>query len=659
MNVITIDFETRSTTDLQAYGRHNYMSDPNFKIILMAVKIDNEPTKVYEFPTKEEIANLMDMAEMMEAKIFAHNAAFEIGCINTLGIDTHTSGKSSNWRDTQLLGYYHGLPGKLADLGEYLKIKSRKLTTGKELIDLFTKPISDRLRAKHNIPADKLFWEKEDFPDKWEMFKEYCLVDVDACYEIMTVLPEVPDFVWDEWLTNLQIVTRGILVDREFCEIASQDVANEKAECIEELKRLTGITNPSSRNQLKQYFRDFHELDIESLNKETIGILLASDNVKPLTKTILSLFSTISKTSCAKYDKFQDMIGSDNKLRDFLNFYGARTGRWSSWGVQIHNMKRIDGMARYKDLREEAKNYILPMLETDLSEIYSRLLRTVIVAPKGKKLIIADFAQIEARVLQWLARDDKTLDIFRSGKDYYTYTASNMFNKSYDEISKDSPERQKGKTASLALGYGGAVGALERGSGKDMTLPEKLALIKLWRGANKKVVELWSIVEAAFIKCVTMKTETILNIGVKDQLLFNYRTLAGKPAVTITFPSGRVMWYPDVKMQGKDYVFYGKASEDQFYASYTKIWGGFLTENITQAIARDCLQTFINKLRKENYVVAFHVHDEVIIEYDPSKTSYYVGEEKTLQHILDISKEVIYEGLPVIAEPKASIIYDK
>lgn len=657
--VVTIDFETRSSKDLKKVGRHNYMNDPHFKIILMAIKEDNQPTLVLENPTREEVEDIINNVytdyHIKKTTIWAHNAAFEIGSIEAIDVNSHTSTKSSMWRDTMILCAYHGLPISLENASSYMKLTNGKLTTGKELIDLFTKPITEKMRKKHNVPEDKIFWEKEDFPEKWAMFVEYCRGDVDACYEIHKKLPAVPDFVWDEWLCNLQITRHGISVDRNFCEIAYNDIKIEEERCIEELEKLTGVDIQKSRNKMKVWLKDFAKIDVDSLNKEVMAQLLASDKVNATTKKVLQLFSTITKTSVVKYERFQELIGEDDdKLYDFLNFYGARTGRWSSWGVQIHNMKRLDEMASVcGEIRKEAKAGMLPMFYDDLSYLYSRMIRTTIVAPRGKKLIIADFAQIEARVLQWLAGDQTTLDIFRSGKDYYTYTAATMFNKKYEDIPKDSEDRRKGKVASLALGYGGAVGALDRGAGKDMTLPEKLSLIQLWRKANDKVVKLWATVEAAFIKTFVTKGKVVLPIGVEDELVFEYKLLLGKPAVTIKFPSGRVMWYPDVKAHGNSYVFFGKSSEDQYAETYTNAYGGFLTENITQAIARDCLQMYINRIRNAGYQVAFHVHDEVILEVEDEKV------EEALDFALKASKEVIYKGLPVVAEPKASIFYDK
>lgn len=653
---VTIDFETRSVVDLKLHGRARYMSDPSFKPIVMAVKKDKAETQVYTMPSADIIRKVIDDAVKEGSFIVAHNAAFEIGTCEALKIDSHTKGKTSLWRDTMVKCQYHGIPFSLENAGNYLKLKTRKLTIGKDLIRIFSEPISARERIANNVPADKIFWEPEDKPDKWAAFLEYCKYDVDTTDELDDVLPDIPEHVWEEWLINLNINRRGVLIDREFCEIATKDLLEEEEASLSKLKALTGLENPKSRAQLKVWLKDFSNLDIISLNKETIKELLNTESVDARTKEVLSLFSVVSKTSTAKYTRFQELANHKNKVYDILNFYGARTGRWSSWGVQLHNLKRIN-LDNYKELREQAKAGMLPMFYEGLSGIYSQLIRTTIIAPEGKLLAIADFAQIEARVLQWLANDQQTLDIFRSGKDYYTYTAAQMFNKKYEDIPKDSEDRRKGKVAALALGYGGARGALDRSpAGKEMSPEEKLHLVKLWRKANAKVVKFWDVVNAAFIKCFISHHEVVMNVGLKDRLIFRYTTLNDKPSVTIELPSKRVLWYPDVKTRGREYVFYGKSSDDQFTETYVSVYGGFLTENITQAIARDCLQIFINRLTEANYQVVFHVHDEVIVEID------YVNDtevERTLEVIHTLSTEPIYEGLPVNAEPKASEYYDK
>ena len=591
-NIITIDFETRSIVDLTECGRRNYMDSPSFKIILMAIKYDNNTTSVITMPTKEDLEQVMSNAEMFDYNLLAHNASFEISAMKHYGINTKTDGKFSIWRDSMISCRYYGIPDSLEKAGAYLNLITQKLSVGKELIKLFTQPIPDKVKERNNLPKDKIFYEPEDFPDKWAQFVEYCKYDVDTTYELYTSLPLLPDKIWSEWLLNLQINDYGILIDKDFCNIAIADLAEEEETSINKLKQMTGLENPKSRYQMKIWLKDFANLDIDSLTNNVILKLLELPDLSNFVKQVLSLFSIISRTSTAKYLKFTQIMTNENKIYDILNFYGAHTGRWSSWGVQIHNMKRIS-LDNYKELRAEAKEGMLPMLYTDLSDIYSQLIRTAIIVPKDKMLVIADFSQIEARVLQWFAGNTEALDIFRSGKDYYTYTASMMFNKPYEEIPKASFERRQGKIATLALGYGGAVGALERfPGGQDLTPEEKIHTVKLWRKANKKVVKFWSDLNAAFTKCYATQNTVILPVANDNySLIFKYAEIGPtkKKSVGITLPSGRDIWFIDVKVSGENYVFFGKSSDDQFVPTYTKIYGGFLAENITQAMARDCL----------------------------------------------------------------------
>lgn len=646
---VIIDLETRSSVDLKVHGRKAYMESPDFEIILLAYKVNDGLTKVLEFPSLESMQDILDMADTVDINMVAHNAAFEMSSLKRVGCDIH----DSIWRCTMLMSQYHGYPMSLESSSKALKLRVNKMNEGKQLIDLFTKPISAKVREKNKLPEDKKFWLPIDFPEKWETFKNYCKMDVEVAYMLYQTLPCVPTFVWEEWLLNYNINNRGILIDTDFCRIAINDIKDEEEDLMQKLKNITKLDNPRSRDQLKRWIYDNHGLTINSLTKEVMENLIKEDKLDNEVKEVLNLFKGLSKTSTAKYTKFLE-LGHKNKIYDILNFYGARTGRWSSWGVQLQNMRRIE-MHNYKELRNLAKEEMLPMFYEDMSNIYSQLIRTSIVAPSGKKLIIADFSQIEARVLQWLANNQETLEIFKSGKDYYTYTASTMFNKPYEEISKDSKERRDGKTASLALGYGGAVGALSKfGGGKEMSEREQVAMVKLWRKANPNVVRLWSQVNDSFVRCFISKEEVVLPIAVGYELRFNYGLIGSKNYVSVTLPSGRTMFYPDIKSgAGGEYVFYGKSSEDQFLETYTKIYGGFLVENITQAIARDCLQMFITRIDQLGIKVIFHVHDEVICEVNENEV------EELLGKILELSKTCCYKGLPVVAEPKASEYYDK
>jgi len=649
MNILTIDIETRSATDLKTRGRANYMNDKAFEIVLFAYKVNDMPTGILENPTVEELQKVITdfLTTNINSYIVAHNAKFELAALAKYDIDIPLD----RVRDTMLQCQYHGLPMSLEAAAKYLNTEKQKLTVGRNLIEYFTKPIHEKTRVKENLPPDKIFRDKKDNPAKWEMFKEYCKYDVEVAYAVFASLPQAPDFVWTEWQIDYNINAKGILIDKRFCERAVEDLTIEADYCKAKLKELTGLDNPGSRMQLKQYFSDIYGISVESFDRAAINYYLNRPDTPKELKSILKNFSSITKTSGAKYAKALDLMTRDDEIKDFLNFYGGRTGRWSSWGLQIHNMKRIS-IANYKEQRQAARDGILAMFAEDIADTYSQLIRTMIIAPPGYKLIIADFAQIEARVLQWLAKDEETLKVFKSGQDYYTHTAATMFNKKYADIPKESEERRKGKIAALALGYGGGPRALDRSpAANDLTAEEKASLVKLWRNANSKVVRLWDQLNAAYVKCYHSKETVELPVAFTDKLIFRHEVIGGRPNISVELPSGRRMYYPDVQTQGRNYVFYGKSSDDQFAETYVNVYGGFLAENITQAIARDCLQIFINRLVKADFKVAFHVHDEVIIEVPTAQVD--------LKQIEKLGTGEMYYGLPVATEPQASEYYDK
>lgn len=639
--MITFDFETRAVTDLKARGRKNYMEDPTFRIVLIGYKLDDKPTEVIEFPTKQQLSHILQNTSLL-----AHNALFEVGALDNSSYQIKLDIRRI--KDTMVQAQYFGVPPSLAEAAEFLKLPFQKQTIGKELIKLFTRPIPDKVKERLGLPAEKIFWEPEDKPKEWASFKEYVAYDVETTYALHKALPDLPEHVWREWQIHYNINTRGVGVDVDFVSQAIADMEAEKVEALETLKTMTSLANPASNAQMKSWLATFAGIEAESLTKDTIPVIIENTN-SPYVKKVLELYSKLTKTSTAKYQKFLDLMNKEHKIYDILNFYGARTGRWSSWGVQLHNMKRI-GLDNYEELRVMAINGMLPMVTDKVIDTYSHLTRTALHAAKGKKFIVVDFSQIEARVLQWLAQDFGALDVFKSGKDFYTYTAANMFNIPFEQIDKKSEERRKGKVATLALGYGGGPAALERSAAGSMSDIEKQDLVNRWRKANSDVVKFWWNIDAVFKKVYNVRLTTEVPVGVKDKLIFFTQFISGYRYVGITLPSGRSIYFPDVRVIGKDYMFYGKASDESMKADYVNIYGGFLAENITQAIARDCLEILIEKLEARSIPVVFHVHDEVIIEVDKDFDN---------KEIVKITKEVIYEGLPLSSEPAEGVYYDK
>lgn len=638
------DYETRSSIDLKVRGRKNYMDSPDFEPIIMAYAFDDEPTQVLEFPSWSRIQGILLQAE----KHIAHNARFELGVNRATGnIDASSATFKDILRrttDTAIKCKYYGIPESLEKAGKWLGLPIQKLTVGKKGISLFTVPIPEKVKERLGIT--QTFWGPKDKPEDWAQFLEYAKVDVDVCRLVDKTLPDLPEAIWNEWHVDYMINQNGISIDRQLCEKAVIDLENEANEAKNELLVLTDLENPNSGAQMKQWLKNEYNLDVTSLSKETIPQIIKSSKDERLAR-VLNLYSLLARTSNKKFSKFIDLMDSNDKLYDILNYYGAHTGRWSSWGVQLHNMKRIE-IADYEKLRELAKSGLLPAMYDNLSDIYPSLIRTAIIAPKGKHLIIGDFSQIEARVLQWGAKAWDAIEVFRSGKDIYAYAAANMYNKRYEDIDKKSPERRMGKIATLGLGYGGGVVALRLGE-DELSVEEKQLIVQKWRKSNPQVVKYWNNLEAAFIKSYITKSPVELSIGKSDRLIFDYELISNIPFISIELPSKRKLYFPRVRHDGKQYVSLLK-SEDHSAEFEQSIYGGFLAENVTQAIARDCLSDVVMRCYEKGYKIAFHVHDEVILEVD---------ETVPVQELKEVMTTEGYEDLPLDISPVEGIYYDK
>lgn len=643
MKTLTIDFETRSGTDLKTRGSMNYMNDADFKIVLVAYKENDGLTKVVDFPSGDFLEKLLS-PYIDDGLIIAHNAKFELEALHAYYLKVPTE----RVRDTMVMCQYYGLPPSLAEASSFLELEHRKLTIGKGLIDTFTKPILPRVKARLKLSEDKMFWEPEDKPEEWEQFRVYAEYDVETTYDIYKALPKVPENIWHEWALNFQINQAGVKVDLAFVRQAVKDLEEEQTAAYEKLEKLTGLENPRSNKQMKDWLAAFCGINTDSLAKAKVEEIIETTD-SDFVKKVLTLYSKLTKTSGAKYQRFLDLTDKNGYLYDILNYYGARTGRWSSWGVQLHNMKRID-LPNHVEARELAMAELVPHVYDNVTEIYTNLIRTALIAGDNKKFVVVDFAQIEARVLQWLAQDKEALAVFASGKDFYTYTAANMFKKKFEDIDRDSEERRKGKIATLALGYGGGPRALERSAEGIMSEWEKQELVTLWRQANRKVVAFWTKLNNAFVSAVSTHKTVTIDVGERDKIHVGWTVIGGKNTAYITLPSGRAIYFPDVKPGVNEYTFYGKASDFQFGSNYVNVYGGFLAENVTQAIARDCLQILIERLTDAGIQVAFHVHDEVICE---------VPEDFDMRFIESIAKLPVYEGLPLASEPGEGKYYDK
>lgn len=602
--VMSIDIETFSDVDLGKQGVYKYAQSPSFEILTFAYAYDNNPVEVVDLtkgPLPEHcLANLTDP----NVTKTAFNASFERICINTFfSIDT------GDWDCTMIRAWELGYAGGLANVGAMLKLKEeeRKIN-GSTLIRTFCCP---RKPSKNN-PATR--WYPEDKPDKWEAFVEYNRRDVEAERNIRNKLLGLPIYPreFDVYHLDQRINDRGILIDTAFCEAAisiSDSLVNAKKE---RYLALTGISNPNSLVQLKEWIKTNTGVDVGSITKETLPDLIKQFEDYPEVVEVLEIRALLGKTSVAKYHKMLETACKDNRSRGNTQFFGAKTGRWAGRGIQLQNLPQnhLEDLDTARDVVATGDYELVDMLYPDTTDVLRQCIRTAIIPPPGKKFVVADFSAIEARVIAWLAGEQWRLDTFNNGGDIYCASASQMFGVPVVKHGVNGHLRQKGKVAELALGYAGSVGALKNMGALKMGIPEEElpSIVSKWRKASPHVVELWHKIEKGVLDALADRSVS-QHVGITDKLSAQWE----QGILFITLPSGRRMGYVDME--------YNNATQkitytDQVQGKVARVetYYGKLTENVVQATARDCLAYAMLALEKEGYKIIFHVHDEVIIE---------------------------------------------
>jgi DNA polymerase len=619
---MSIDIETYSSVDLRKSGVYRYTESPDFKVLMIAYKfsckckdeIDDE-VSIYD---SHDMANWTEMQRLSMINRLtnhfiiksAYNANFERVCLSKFfGVEL----PPEQWRCTMVHALELGLPGSLEEVAKALGVAEQKDAQGKRLIKKYCMP--NRFRQQ-NLPSDDLV------DTDWQAFKEYCKQDVRTEMAIRKKLEMFPlhDDEWTLWAHDQAINDRGIEVDPVLVvnAIHMNDLYCDKLE--NEAIRLTGLSNPNSLQQLKEWFKQAEGLEIEDLKKQTIPELL-NDVQSDTARRMLEIRQELSKTSVKKYHAMYEGKCQDNRLRGLLQFYGAgRTGRWAGRMVQVqnlpgHKLVDLDNARRFV----RAGDYeITEMLYDSVPNVLSQLIRTAFVPRAGHRFIVADFSAIEARVIAWLAGEQWRLDVFNTHGKIYEASAAQMFNVPLESIGKGSPLRQKGKVAELALGYQGgpnaliAMGALNMGLTED-ELPD---IVKAWRNANPAIVALWNDLEQGIAIAIQHGKKTGLDRYGKYLLNFNVE----KNIAFIKLPSGRRLAYvkpelqPHKRFEGKNEITY--MGVDQMTRKWTRLstYGGKLVENVVQAIARDCLAESLKRLHAAGLKVVMHVHDEVVLE---------------------------------------------
>ena len=609
MKSISWDLETYSSVDLTKCGVYRYCESEDFEILLAAYSIDGGAVQVTDLACGEKLPQeILDALEDETVEKWSYNSQFERICLSRLlGYPAGDYLAPASWRCSMVWASTLGLPRSLESVGVVLGLEKQKLTEGKDLIRYFcvpcrpTKANGGRMR---NLP--------EHDPEKWERFKAYNLRDVETEMQIQKRLSNfpVPDTIWEEYHLDQEINDRGIGVDMELVRQAIAMDARSRERLTAAMRELTELENPNSVQQMKQWLAD-HGLETDTLGKKAVAELLKTAP-GPL-REVLSLRQQLAKSSVKKYTAMENAVCADSRAHGMFQFYGAnRTGRFSGRLIQLQNLYKntMPDLAQARALVRSGNYEALSLLYEDIPDTLSQLIRTAFVPQDGRKLIVADFSAIEARVLAWFAGEKWVLEVFEKGGDIYCETAARMFHCRVEKHGENAELRQKGKQATLSCGYGGSVGALKAMGALEagMTEEELQPLVDSWREANPNIVRFWWDVDRAVKDCIRQRVPTETH-----GLHFDYRSAM----LFITLPSGRRLAYVKPRIGENQF---GGESVTYMGVGGTKKWerlesyGPKFVENIVQGTARDILCYAMQTLK--NCSIVAHVHDEVIIEAD-------------------------------------------
>lgn len=656
---LTIDFETRSEAPLKKIGAWAYAEDPSTEVICMAVKVDDNPPYIFAFDRfaelvyqhletigasreyfswleEEEVKHLIRQADIIEA----HNAGFEraIYTFQLLAEDWPDI-PPTKWRCSAAKAAAFALPRSLEEAGAALGLPITKDPVGRRIMLKLCKP---RKPTLHN-PAK---WHET--PEEYFILFNYCIRDVEAEYCLSNALRDLSPSEQKLWFLDQEINARGVYADVDAARAALMLIDEHQENLEEELRRITDGKVKGGKQVAAMLAWIRKHMDMPDLRAETVKNMLARDNGLPDdVRRVLTIRRSLSLSSPAKYQAIIDRANSDQRLRGLLIYHGASTGRWTGSGVQPQNLPRgaftdTDGcveLIRNLDLEG------ISLLYGDPMTALSTCIRPMLCAAPGCELMAADFSSIEGRVLAWLAGEKWVLDAYRAGKDMYIVNAARTLGIPEEEVTKEI--RQKyGKPGELSCGYqGGAKAVRAFGAGEGLTDEEIMEkIVNPWRDARPNIIRFWSDMERCVIRAIktgeVVYYRDLIKWAVRGRFLY------------CRLPSGRILSYyrPELK---KREMPWGKIKRQISYMGvdvYTKKWcrqftyGGKLTENLVQGIARDLMAEAMLRLDFAGFPIVMSVHDEVLCE--TAEGFWSLSEFENLM----VQVPEWAEGLPVAAD---------
>ena len=615
LKTLTCDIETYSPVNLAKAGVYPYAEHEDFDILLFGYSLDGTPVEVVDLASGETLPEtVLDALVDPSVVKWAHNATFERICLSAWLTCHHPNLMDGlkyldphQWRCTMIWSAYLGLPMSLEQAATVLDLDVKKDSAGKRLIKQFCTPTNPTLLSNSSTRNGP-----ESDPPAWKQFIAYNRRDVEvelALHNRLAPFP-LPEAEWAAYALDQRINDTGISLDQTLVGNAVRIHEAHREKTLTQAQKLTGLENPNSPMQLKEWLTT-HGVELASLSKADVDTAL--ETATGTVKEVLELRGELAKSSVKKYQAMQTAICADGRARGLIQFYGAgRTGRFAGRLIQVQNLPRnyLPDLAQARHLVIAGNGEALELLYDSVPDTLSQLIRTAFIPSEGHRFIVADFSAIEARVIAWLAKETTTLQAFRDGKDLYCETASRMFGVPVEKHGTNSDLRQKGKIAVLACGYQGGVGALKAMGALRMGLKEAelKPLVDAWRTANPNIVQLWADVDEAAI--TTVSTRQPVELG---QLKFSYES----GILFIQLPSGRRLAYVQPRLGenrfGGTSITYGAVTTGRRWGQL-ETYGGKLTENIVQAIARDLLVHAMRQVVQAGFRIVMHVHDEIITE---------------------------------------------
>ena len=614
-----IDIETFSSVDIKN-GAYAYSEAPDFEILLIGYKFsDEDKVKLIDLTDDpEELENLRFWDALTDPEVVktAYNANFERTCLARY---TGEAMPPEQWRCTMILAVQLGLPRSLAAVGPALGLteEEQKKKTGAALIQYFCKPCKPARTNGQRTKNTRL-----NAPEKWELFKEYNIQDV---VTEQIILKRLRDFRPDQseqdlWTLDQEINDRGVLLDIPMARSIVEFDTERSADLLAEAQQITGLKNPNSLAQLKPWLAD-NGLATDTLRKDDVAAMLADPSLHANVRRVLEIRQTLSKTSVKKYQTMLDIAGEDDRARGIMQFYGGHTGRWAGRSLQPQNLARN---TMPDDELDVAREFVkmgdfesLEMIFGEPAPIFSQLVRTAFIPSPGNRFVVSDFSAIEARVIAWIAGEEWRLNVFRNDGDIYCESASHIYHVPVVKHGINGELRQRGKVAELALGYGGAVGAMKQMDTTGSVPEEEMqGIVTQWRAESPKIVRMWRDCQDAAVSVIRGNQPKRVLRSLQGTE-FYVKLVDGTPVLFIRLPSGRPIAYWDPKVMDTEMgprITYMTQNQTTRKWERCETYGGKLTENIVQSVARDCLAEKMKLLESMGYPIVFHVHDEMILD---------------------------------------------